>query len=132
MWRSLKNSPVLFPSKYTNESYWGVNGWCVRLTTLPPSMSRLSGEYVGTSTSLNPSWPVTGVALLFFRFLLYSSFRGTENHQRLQQSAWIFLPRHLNCSVFRILRFIIKHIFKYFKLVSHECTTSREAGIAAG
>jgi hypothetical protein len=28
--------------------------------------------------------------------------------------------------------FNIKDIFKYFKLVSHERTTSREAGIAAG
>jgi hypothetical protein len=37
------------------ESSWGVKGGrCVRLTSLPPSISRLSRENVGISTSRNP------------------------------------------------------------------------------
>jgi hypothetical protein len=37
------------------ESSGGVKGdWRIRLTTLPPSVSRLSRENVGASTSHNP------------------------------------------------------------------------------
>jgi hypothetical protein len=41
-------------NKY-QESSWGVkDGWRVRLTNLPPSLSRLSRQNVGASTSHNP------------------------------------------------------------------------------
>jgi hypothetical protein len=37
------------------EDSWGLKGgWCVRLTTLLPSVSRLFRENVGVSTSHNP------------------------------------------------------------------------------
>jgi hypothetical protein len=44
----------LYQKEY-QESSWGVKGGgCVKLTTLPPSVSRLSRENVGASTSHNP------------------------------------------------------------------------------
>jgi hypothetical protein len=74
--------------------FWLVKcGWCLGLTTLPPSMSRLSRQcgILNTSQSCRPLQPVMGIALLYFllshvpRYHLRLSLRLKK---KLQYSAW--------------------------------------------
>jgi hypothetical protein len=54
-------------NEYQGDS-WGIEcGRCVGLTTLPPSVSRLSRQcwILNISEPYRPAWPVTGIALLY-------------------------------------------------------------------
>jgi hypothetical protein len=74
MFRSLQNSPILFPSKYTNESYWGVRP--ARKADNLTTICELIGENMGASTSHNPMG-LHGLLqrelYLFYRFTVFQA-----------------------------------------------------------
>jgi hypothetical protein len=71
----------------------GVNGnRCVRLTTLPPSVSQLSRENVGTSMSHNPKGLLgllQGQLYLFFSFFAFIfSFTQISHHNHNNEGTY--------------------------------------------
>jgi hypothetical protein len=61
-------------TRIRKKNLWGVEyGWCIRLTTLPPSMSQLCRQcgVLNISQPYRPPRPVMGITLLYFTLLSF-------------------------------------------------------------
>jgi hypothetical protein len=81
--------------KHKKKCFWGVkHGWCVGLTTLPPSVSRPSRQcgILNISQPYRPPQPVTGIALL------YSLCTRVKNTIRSRHNDWCAIAQQFACS----------------------------------
>jgi hypothetical protein len=87
---------IVYQKYENNHASWDCSR-CVELTTLPPSVSRLSRqcEILNTSQPHTPLWPVTGIVLLYLPISVRAMVRLEEldDLKKIHLSYWVSNPR---------------------------------------